>query len=286
MNFKRIVLDLNYCLFTQMGATSLVEDNSLTILNPRNSGHQQSNLACRLRFSRQDQFEAWLNDSVGRFRLLGLQPRYFVDELSTPSLTTLKTWFNSTKDFLFHLECDVDVIMACTFNDFITAEQQQEVNAQLMPKVVKATSDDVEELVQLVGAAFGYGDKLDWLRYKLTNQIQDPQTAVYATVSDSQQERNRHLTSVAILNKPDGLPNVMHVNVCGTHPDHQRKGLAMICLSHALKRELAPGQTAYLEVYDDIRHAQRMYERIGFKTQGTLDHFTATLPNHISDTAC
>ncbi|CAO3587122.1 unnamed protein product [Absidia cylindrospora] len=140
MDFKRIVLDLNYCLFAQMGATSLVQDNSLTIMNPRNSGHQQSNLACQLRFSSQDQFETWLNDSVGRFRLLGLQPRYFVDELSTPPLTTLKTWFDGTKDFRFHLECDTDVIMACTFNDFSTAEQQQEMNTQLGPTVIKATS--------------------------------------------------------------------------------------------------------------------------------------------------
>ncbi|KAI8078882.1 acyl-CoA N-acyltransferase [Halteromyces radiatus] len=268
-SYKQDILDLNYCLFNQAAATTLIRNDSVMMVNPRNPGHQQSNLCCRIRIDKEDQsaFDTFLQATMDRFLRLGLQPRYIVDELATPSLDTLATWFKNNKQYTFHVERDTDIIMSCTFEDF------KKIKKNNSSMVRKATLEDVEELTQLIGAAFGYNNDNTWLRYKLTTQINDPQTQIYGLVENGQQ-----FLSVAILNAPDGLPDLIHVNVCGTHPDHQRKGLGLICLQQALGQELQQGQTAYLEVYDDIVHAQRMYEKLGFKAQGTMDSLTVTLP--------
>lgn len=283
LDYKQCILDLNYCLFSQMAATTLVQDSCISFMNPRNPGHQQSNLYCRLRFSDETKFISFVNESVERFYKLGLQPRYSIDELATPSLATLTRWFENLgrRDSGFNLEYDTDIIMACSFEHFQTMFQKKRPE-NIGPAPIKATLRDVEDLTQLIGTSFGYGsgDDLNWLRYKLTSQIKDHQTSIYAIEATTevlhQQQTNTRFHSVTILNSPDGLPHLMHVNLCGTHPTHQRKGLALSCLEYALHEELKCGQTAYLEVYSDIKHAQRMYERVGFTVQGTLDYLTAT----------
>lgn len=269
-----------------MAATTLVQDNCISFMNPRNPGHQQSNLHCRMRFSDETEFISFVNESMERFHKLGLQPRYSIDELATPSLATLTRWFENLgkRNSGFNFEYDTDIIMACSFEQFKTVFQKKQEKRQedVGTAPIKATLSDVEDLTQMIGTTFGYGsgDDLNWLRYKLTNQIKDHQTSIYAIEATTeflhQQQPNGRFKSVTILNSPDGLPYLMHVNLCGTHPTHQHQGLALRCLEHALHMELKCGQTAYLEVYDEIKHAQRMYERLGFTIQGTLDYLTAT----------
>ncbi|CAO3632955.1 unnamed protein product [Cunninghamella echinulata] len=212
------------------------------------------------------------------FKQLGLVPRYFVDELATPSLNILANWFElygHTK-----VEIDTDIIMACTLSDYEGAtkeekeEKEENEDKNKIKKIKKATLNHVDALAQTISASFGYGDDIEWLKKKLTTQILNHQTSVYII----QNESDGKIISAAIINCPDCYPNFIHVNVCATHPDYQRKGFGKLCLQQALSLHLTSSDhIAYLEVYDDISHAQRMYNKIGFQYKGTLNSFSITL---------
>ncbi|KAI9302338.1 acyl-CoA N-acyltransferase [Cunninghamella echinulata] len=274
-SYKEHILNLNYCLYSQLGANTLARDDSLLILNPRNPIHQQSNICCRLRFQTKDEqaFQDFLLATKSYFKQLGLVPRYFVDELATPSLNILAGWFEQyghTK-----VEIDTDIIMACTLGDYENAiKEEKEKDDRNKIKIKKATLNHVDALAQTISASFRYGDDIEWLKKKLTTQIMDHQTSVYIL----QNENDGKIISTAIINCPDCYPNFIHINVCATHPDYQKKGFGKLCLQQALPLHLTSSDhVAYLEVYDDIAHAQRMYNKIGFQSKGTLNSFSITL---------
>lgn len=273
MQYKEHILNLNYCLYSQLGANTIARDDSLLILNPRNPIHQQSNLCCRLRFQDEEAFPSFLQATKAHFRQLGLVPRYFVDELAMPSLDILASWFEKYGDI--KVEIDTDIIMACTLCDYentVAKEKGKEERKEI--KIKKATLDHINALARTISASFGYGDEIEWLKKKLTKQIIDPQTSIYMI-----QNNDGEVISTTIINCPDSYPNLIHINVCATHPNYQRKGFGKICLQQSLPLHLnSPDHIAYLEVYDDIAHAHRMYSNIGFKSKGTLNSFSAVLP--------
>ncbi|KAI8067175.1 acyl-CoA N-acyltransferase [Gongronella butleri] len=267
-------VNLNLCLFNQLAATAFLDrSDCVQFVNPRNADHQQSNV-CFVRNVPGDKAGVveLIRATERRFKAVGVQPRYTLSPLIQGlDRDMVRDAFASCG---YAMDFDVDMIMACTRADF----DMTGAGAGDAPdaRVRRATLDDVPQLVQLFAAAFGYGDQSQWLHHKLTAQLQDPQVSIFvlaaaANDDDAQQE----LASAVILNEPDGLPHLMHVNVAATHPAHQRKGLGLQCISAALAACLSQGQTAYLEVYDEISHAQRMYERTGFKHVATLDQITA-----------
>ncbi|ORX61363.1 hypothetical protein DM01DRAFT_1331970 [Hesseltinella vesiculosa] len=277
-NYKQNIVSLNHCLFNQLAATAYVDRrDSIMFVNPKNPAHQQSNVCCRLHLpdATNDTFDGFLAATRQRFSTLSLQPRYHVTEHdAAPSLDTLASQFLRHG---FQVDRDIDMIMACTHASFIAAFSQNDSGSKPLSaehQVRRARMGDLAALTHLFGEAFGYGDDLDWLQYKLASQLRDYQVAIYVLA----QEACPKIISAVILNSPDGHPDLMHVNVCATHPEYQRLGLGLECLQVALAAELKPNKTAYLEVYDEIAHAQRMYRRAGFQDQGSLHHLTAYLP--------
>ncbi|KAG0168533.1 hypothetical protein DFQ28_004766 [Apophysomyces sp. BC1034] len=258
MQYQKDILILNHCLFSRLAGTTLVRDDSVLVLNLRNPGHQQSNLCFRLRLQLES-FSTFLHETLAAFTRAGIQPRYIIDSLVTPSLETVVDAFEQAE---FHVERDQDIILSWEEANHIPVPSSKRVLAR------KATENDRDALCALFGLAFGYSE-VDWLTYKIQCQLDDPRTfPVYLIEQDGK------VASATILNLPPGL-TIGHVNVCATHPDYQRQGLAAACLDQALLKE-ARGRKMYLEVYDEIIHAQRMYQQLGFRIEGPLACFAAT----------
>ncbi|KAI8374395.1 acyl-CoA N-acyltransferase [Radiomyces spectabilis] len=262
MAYERHILDLNYSLFMSLGATTVLRDDCVIILNPHNPHHQQSNVACRLRLQHPRQVSNFLRETMTIFETAGVTPRYLVDVLSTPSFEELYTQFEASRLFS-HMERNIDIIMAWTYPANNIAMQR--------PFVRKASEQDCAGLTELIAKAYGYGDDIKWLSKKLLIQLRNPTVfPIYVM------ERSGRFVSCVILHLPPGLPHLGHVNVVATDPDHQRHGFAAECLQVALSNETKPSQKVYLEVYDEIDHAKRLYERVGFIVQGRMEHFIAT----------
>lgn len=63
------------------------------------------------------------------------------------------------------------------------------------------------------------------------------------------------------------IPGGYEVILLGTHPQHQRRGI-MAKILDALVAQLEPNQLIWLEVHEKNKNAQRLYEKLGFKTVG------------------
>ncbi|KAI9471879.1 MAG: hypothetical protein EXX96DRAFT_542025 [Benjaminiella poitrasii] len=256
-DYKQIILDLNYCLYSRLTSTVLFRDDCIVSLNPRNEKHQQSNLCYRIRLENINDLKNLVDDTLKLFRNVSCQPRYFIDELARPSLQEICKAFST----LYNVEADIDtdVIMSWT-----PRPNQPSIAKTTTIEYKLATMDILEDLVHVFAAAYGYSDDLVWLRYKLKTQLADPETfpIVYGESVDGD------CCCAVVLHTPSGLPHLGHVNAVATHPDHQRQGYAAECLLNALRR--SDNRKFYLEVYDDLYHVQRMYERIGFRKEGVL----------------
>ncbi|KAF7721608.1 hypothetical protein EC973_004381 [Apophysomyces ossiformis] len=264
MVYQQDILRLNHCLFTRLAGTTLVRDDAVLAINPRNPGHQQSNLCFRLRLHEhlQDTFDPFLRETLAIFEQAGIQPRYIIDDLATPSVEALVHAFEQAG---FHVERDYDVIMSRDPDHSNSSTMTQDTVREDI--VRKATMQDHKALCALFGKAFGYEDT-EWLIYKVRCQLEDPTTFPTYVI-----EQEGQVVSATILNLPPGLP-IGHVNVCATLPGYQGQGLAKKCLDYALNKA-SQGRKMYLEVYDEISHAQRMYQQLGFKIEGTMAVFPA-----------
>ncbi|KAI7883817.1 acyl-CoA N-acyltransferase [Mucor mucedo] len=186
--------------------------------------------------------------------MVSCQPRYHVDELSTPSLERICAEF--LRLGYKNIDIDTDLIMSW--------ELQGPVLNNHDGCCRKATINDLDCITRVFSASFGYDDS-NWLKYKLKTQLLMSDTFQLFVTEDQ-----GVIASVVILHMPLGLPHLGHVNSVATHPDYQRKGMASVCLSYALQRTCKAGQKFYLETYDDLYHAHRMYEKVGFKHEGLL----------------
>lgn len=254
-NYKESILDLNYCLYSNLCKTLIFRDDCTIALNPDNDQHQQSNVCFRIRLQRKQDLEKLLNETKPLFDRVSVVPRYFIDELCGVSLDEVQEELAR-----LNIKADVDT-------DFIMSWSGEKENVSSVANdkgicIEVAPLDDLEELVQLFAAAYKYGDNADWLYRKLGDQLknQDVYTIYKGTVSGD-------IVSAVILNTPPGLPAIGHINSVATHPKHQGKGYAEDVLKYALKSK---GGSFYLEVYDDLYHAHRLYEKVGFQKEGTL----------------
>jgi ribosomal protein S18 acetylase RimI-like enzyme len=135
-----------------------------------------------------------------------------------------------------------------------------------------ATIDDMEHIADIIAIAFGYNTaNYDWLRYTIKKKMSMPKSykIFVATVPGDQGD--------VILFSPPGLPHLGYVGSVATDPDHQRKGLAALCLQFALESTAKPSQTFYLETFEETHHAFRMYEKIGFRFEGRIKTFMVAL---------
>ncbi|KAI7907053.1 uncharacterized protein BX663DRAFT_548140 [Cokeromyces recurvatus] len=267
-DYKHIILELNYCLYLSLTGTTLLRDDCIVALNPRNKEHQQSNLCFRIRIETIEDLKDLFDETTKIFYTLSLEPRYFIDELSRPPLEDICNEFSK----LYHtkVEIDTDVIMSW---DYHNQEQQTVIirNATMI-EFKTATMHQLENLTEIFAAAYNYSGDIDWLRYKLKTQLADPDTF---PITYGEHIKDGTCYCAVILHTPLGLPHLGHVNAVATHPDHQRHGYAADCLLTALTKQ--NNKKIYLEVYDDLHHAQRMYKRIGFKYEGLLRSSTFTI---------
>lgn len=254
-NYKKDILDLNYCLYSSLTGSVIFRDDCAIALNPQNPVHQQSNLCFRIRLLDEKNLGSLLKETIATFQEISCQPRYHIDELSTPSLERICTEFMRLG--YKNIDIDTDLIMSWE------SQEARLINSEGSCR--KATIDDLEDITRVFAASFGYEDS-DWLQYKLRCQLLMPNIfQLFVVVVDL-----NIITSVVILHTPPGLPHLGHVSSVATHPHYQRRGMASVCIQHALQNTCKVGQKFYLETYDDLYHAHRMYEKVGFKHEGLL----------------
>jgi ribosomal protein S18 acetylase RimI-like enzyme len=238
----------------------LFRDDSSIALNPLNKEHQQSNLCYRIRLNNDGDIVSFIRETRALFDQAGCQPRYHIDEFSTPSLPALCDAFTQLG---FPAIVDTDLIMSWKRSDTLPAESKSDGVIQF----IAASLKHLDDLTRVFATANGYDKDSVWLRSKLEIQLRDPETfpIVCGELKDT-----GVIVCAAILHMPPGLPHLGHVNAVATDPAYQRNGYGARCLTVALNRYCGPEQTFYLEVYDDLYHAHRMYEKIGFKREGLL----------------
>jgi ribosomal protein S18 acetylase RimI-like enzyme len=259
-DFKSQIL-INYTLFTRLTDTPIVRPDCVVALNPNNRDHQQGNMCFNIQLGPNDNV-ATLTQSVNPlFQQVGCQPRYHIDCFAGPSIDTLCDEF---KALGYKVERDLDIVMSCDYKSLQRDKIPQDYR--------RARLDDLEALVRIFFEANHYPGTDDWLRKKLSKQMNDG-----ASFPMFVMEQEGEVVCAVVLFTPAGLPQLGHVSGVATLPDHQRKGLAAACLRQALAETCKPDQRFYLDSYDDLVHAHRMYERVGFQSHGFMETAVATL---------
>ncbi|KAI8880315.1 acyl-CoA N-acyltransferase, partial [Backusella circina FSU 941] len=205
----------------------------------------------------QDNVATFTEEVNALFKQAGCQPRYHIDCFASPSIDTLCEAFTALG---YQVERDLDIVMSCDYKSICRDTRM------LPPGYRSAHRSDLEALVRVFFEANHYPGTDDWLRKKLTKQMDDP-TAFRLFVMEVEGE----VVCGVILFTPPGLPHLGHVSGVATLPEHQRKGLAAGCLKQALMETCCPDQRFYLDSYDDLVHAHRMYEKIGFQSHGFME---------------
>ncbi|KAH8553526.1 hypothetical protein BGW37DRAFT_485999 [Umbelopsis sp. PMI_123] len=267
----------NDCLLNFENAKALaatVEDTPqyLAVFNPDNPDHRQTNFCCRLRLEKEQDIDKVISSMEHKYRKENLIPRFFVDERATPSMAAFEAHFKALRSS-YTIEHDTDIIMRWKPKQDSPKSFINNVDATNV-SFKNATMDDLDALTDIFTAAFNYGDENEWLRIKLAKQLSLPEE-YKTTIAFLKLEDGRHVaTSAAILFLPKGIPELGLLQVVGSDPKYQRSGLATACTAQILQ-DFASSRDIYLEVYEDIKHAQRMYQRLGFEVQGTFNFFQA-----------
>jgi ribosomal protein S18 acetylase RimI-like enzyme len=264
-NYKQNILALDYCLFSNLTQSLEFRHDCTVALNPHNPDHQQSNLCFRVRLTKAQDLEQLIRETQPLFNRVSLVPRYFIDELCGPPLVKI---LQELKKMNITAEIDTDFIMSCTFDGILDKDREKQklltLALEKQVRIEQMQLSDLGDLVQVFAAAYKYGDDTHWLEKKLKTQLVN--NDVYKIFGIRLNSTN-DLVSAVILNTPPGLPDMGHINAMATDPQQQGKGFAAVVLKYAL---LGQSGTFYLEVYDDLYHAHRLYEKVGFKKEGTL----------------
>jgi ribosomal protein S18 acetylase RimI-like enzyme len=263
---------LNFENAKNLAAT--VEDTPqyLAFFNPDNPEHRQTNFCCRLRLEKEQDIDAVISGMEQKYRKENLIPRFFIDERATPSMAAFEAHFKALGSS-YTIEHDTDIIMRWKAKEDSATAYVKNMDATNV-SIKHATMNDLDALTDIFTASFNYGDENEWLRIKLAKQLSMPDE-YKATMAVLKLDDGRHVaTSAAILYLPRDNQDLGLVQVVGSDPKYQRFGLAAACTVQVLQ-DFAGGRDIYLEVYEEISHAQRMYQRLGFEVRGTFKFFQA-----------
>ncbi|KAI8584732.1 hypothetical protein K450DRAFT_217771 [Umbelopsis ramanniana AG] len=263
---------LNFENGKALAATTEDTPQYLAFFNPDNPEHKMTNFCCRLRLEKEQDIDSVISSLEQKYRKDNLVPRFFVDERATPSMAAFETHFKALGSS-YTIEHDTDLIMRWKAKEDSATAHIKNMDATNV-SIKHATMDDLDALINIFAASFNYGDNPEWLRIKLVKQLSMPdeyKTAIAVLTLDD----GRHVAaSAAMLFFPKSSSDLGLVQVVGSDPKYQRFGLAAACTAQALQ-DFAGGRDIYLEVYKQLTHAQRMYERLGFEVQGTYNFFQA-----------
>ncbi|HYO22381.1 MAG TPA: GNAT family N-acetyltransferase [Flavisolibacter sp.] len=78
---------------------------------------------------------------------------------------------------------------------------------------------------------------------------------------------------VAMTGQRLHVHNFTEISAVCTHPDHLGKGYASALIKHQVNLILSQDQTPFLHVRADNHRAIAVYERLGFKLQGTMNFY-------------
>lgn len=251
-----------------------VEDTPqyLAFFNPDNAGHRQTNFCCRLRLEKEQDIDKVISSMEHKYRKENLIPRFFIDERATPSMAAFEAHFKALGPS-YTIDHDTDIIMRWNAREDSATTYIKNVDATNV-SIKQATMDDLDALTDIFTASFNYGEENEWLRIKLAKQLSMPDE-YKTTIAVLKLDDGREVaTSAAMLYLPRGYPDLGLLQVVGSDPKYQRFGLAAACTVQLLQ-DFAGGRSIYLEVYEEISHAQRMYQRLGFEVQGTFKFFQA-----------
>jgi ribosomal protein S18 acetylase RimI-like enzyme len=256
-----------------------VEDTPeyLAIFNVDNPNHHQSNFACRFRLKDEQSIDGIIGDLEQNYRKDNLVPRFFVDERATPSMDAFENHFKKLGSS-YTIEHCTDVIMKGKRPDQsidpLSMVKNLEAHQATSASTKTATMDDLDALVRVFSEAFGYQDDTEWLQIKLAKQLSMPDQFKATVTQIHTGSGETVITSASILYLPLAYPDLALLQTVGSDPKYQRSGLATASTLKVLQ-DFAGNRTVYLEVYDDIRHAQKLYQQIGFEVAGEFKFFRA-----------
>ncbi|KAG2172281.1 hypothetical protein INT43_004822 [Umbelopsis isabellina] len=256
-----------------------VEDTPeyLALFNVDNPMHHQSNFTCRFRLQDENDIHRVIRDLEQKYHKDNLVSRFFVDELSTPSMDVFEAHFKSLGSSYTITHC-TDVIMKGKRPDQsidpLSMVKNLEAHQATSASTKTATKVDLEALVRVFAAAFDNQDGTEWLRIKLAKQL-DMSEEFKATVTQIHTTSGETIiTSVSTLYLSPTHPDLALLQIVASDPKYQRSGLAGASTLKLLQ-DFAGDRTVYLEVYDDIPHAQKLYQQLGFEVAGQFKFFRA-----------
>lgn len=256
-------------MFSNLTQTLLFPDKCIVALNPPNATHQQSNICFRIRLDKKEDIHELIEKTRSLFEQSSLVPHYFIDELCGVELEDVQKELAEKWNISASIDSDLIMSWKQSNNNDMEPSVRDEI------KLTPLGQESLESLVQVFAAANSYGDDVDWLRKKIGNQlIKKDVYTVFGAVDSATGE----VLSGVIVNNPPGLKHIAHINAVATHPKHQGKGLAGDVLRYALSSTCKENDTFYLEVYDDLYHAHRLYEKVGFKKEGIHRSITILFP--------
>lgn len=275
--YQEIISELNNALITTMTGSVLVRDDAVIAVNPQNPDHHQANLLYRIRLDDVKDLGKVVEEANGIFQNVSCVPRFSLDECSKPSFESL--WDEFKKLGFKSMEVSNDSILSWSMQNeremsgFLSIQPTKEASTTCR----SATLDDIEEISDVIAAAFGYHTRnYDWLRYITKRKLNMPDT-YHLFVNTILCGDREVVGAITILLTPPGLPHLGYVNSVSTHPDYQRKGLAKQWLMYALKKVCKPTQTFYLETFDETHHAFHLYRSVGFKFEGVSRNAMITM---------
>lgn len=224
-DYKKLIIELNYSLFTTMAGSVLVRDDGVIAVNPLNPDHHQANLFYRIKLADVKDLGRLVKETNDIFNNVSCVPRFYLDENSTPSFDSL---YDEFKNLGFeNIELSNDSILSWSMQQQENLKETSAMSIRKDPGGCRsATIDDIDEITDLIAFAFGFHVRnYDWLRYTIKRKLRMPDSFRIFVITTTSGDREV-IGSVTILHTPPGLPHLGYVNSVGTHPDHQRKGLA------------------------------------------------------------
>jgi len=268
--------------FENAKALAAIVDDSpqyLAVMNPDNPGHRQTNFCCRLRLEKEQDIDKVISEIEHKYRKENLIPRFFIDERATPSMAAFEAHFKALGSS-YTVEHDTDIIMSFKSKNGdslaspMSYVKNLEAHQATSASIRHAAMDDLDALTDVFTKSFNYGDDNEWLRIKLEKQLSLPDEYKVALTTLHMANGESVAAAAVVLFLPKRIPDLALVQVLGCDPKYQRSGLAAACTAQILQ-DFAADRTVYLEVYEDIIHAQRLYQRLGFEVQGTFRFFQA-----------
>ncbi|KAG2186811.1 hypothetical protein INT44_003037 [Umbelopsis vinacea] len=253
---------------------AIVEDTPqyLAFLNPDNPEHKTTNFCCRLRLDKEEDIDSVISSVEKKYRKENVVPRFFIDERATPSMAAFEAHFKALGSS-YTIEHDTDIIMRWKAKEDSAMAHIKNLDATKV-SIKHATMDDLEALTDVLAASFHNGDGKDILRFKHIKQLSMPDeykvTITFLKLDDGRQVA----VSAAVMFFPKSRPDLGLLQLVASDPKYQRHGLAAASTVQALQ-DFAGGRDIYLEVYEQLTHAKRLYERLGFEEQGTFKFFQA-----------